>query len=509
MAIGFSDNSKSLSAAQLTERVSRAASGLAAIGVKQGDCVALLMRNDTVFIEATLAAAWLGAHTSPINWHLQAGECGYILADCDARVLVAHADLYRGVAEVIPPAMRTVAVSTPAALRAAYNIEPTLATVPSGLAEWDEWIEGFAPRQDPPLAVLAPMVYTSGTTGRSKGVRRMAPTPAGAEAHRGHMARVFGIDKEMRSVVTGPLYHGSPNTHALSTIRSGGELLIQPRFDAENLLQIIERHHITNLHLVPTMFVRLLKLPQATRVRYDVSSLRFVSHGAAPCPREIKQAMIDWWGPILYEFYGATETGGVTLCDSAEWLMHPGTVGRPLPGADLQIVGPGGGPLAQGEPGEIFVRPDRVSDFVYHNLPGARQEIERDGRISLGDIGYLDAEGYLYLCDRKRDMVISGGVNIYPAEIESVLVGMPGVADCAVFGIPDAEMGESVAAAIQPQLGVQLGTESVVAWLKPRIALYKIPRHWEFVDALPRDDTGKIFKQKLRERHWIGHERQI
>ncbi|MGE4335018.1 MAG: acyl-CoA synthetase [Pigmentiphaga sp.] len=507
--IGFADGSRTLTHEELYARVAQAASGLASLGVSQGSCVALLLRNDPVFVEASFATQMLGAFTTPLNWHLQAEECAYILADCGAGVLIAHADLLLRIHDCIPSGVDIIVVETPEPLARAFRIERPHTKAAPAAREWERWIGSFPPWDKPALPSIGAMVYTSGTTGRPKGVRRCQPTEDGVQKQKRHVASVFGIEEDMRSVVTGPLYHGSPNAHALQTVRRGGSLLIQPRFDPLDLLRLVETYRITNLHLVPTMFVRLLKLPRAERMRSDLSSLRFVSHAAAPCPPEVKAAMLEWWGPILYEFYGATETGGVTFCDSQEWLDHPGTVGKPLPGSDLVILGDQGEALPSGVAGEIYVRPDRIADFTYHNLPDARAEIDRDGRVSVGDVGYLDADGYLFLCDRKRDMVISGGVNIYPAEIEAALLAMPGVMDCAVFGVPDAEMGEALAAAVQPEAGTRLTGDDITAWLKTRIANYKIPRHWEFAAALPRDDTGKIFKQKLREPYWANQVRRI
>jgi long-chain acyl-CoA synthetase len=313
----------------------------------------------------------------------------------------------------------------------------------------------------------------------------------------------------MRTVITGPVYHSAPNFYALYAAQSGGLVILQPRFDPEELLALVAEHRITHLHMVPTMFVRLLKLPEAVKQRYDLSSLEFVVHAAAPCPPEVKRRMIEWWGPVINEYYGGTETGAVVFVTSQEALKKPGTVGRPLDFSTVRIYDEAGGVLPQGEIGEVYVWLDGWPDFTYRGLDAQRREVGRDGLVSCGDIGYLDADGYLFLCDRSRDMVISGGVNIYPAEIEAVLIDMPGVQDCAVFGIPDEEFGESLCAYVQPEAGQDLTPDEVRSWLQPRLANYKLPRTIEFAAELPREDSGKIFKRRLREPYWADAGRSI
>jgi long-chain acyl-CoA synthetase len=261
--------------------------------------------------------------------------------------------------------------------------------------------------------------------------------------------------------------------------------------------------------MVPTMFIRLMKLPEAERRKYDISSLRHVIHAAAPCPADIKRAMIQWWGPVIYEFYGSTESGAVTFANSEDALKKPGTVGKIAPGAELRFVGEDGSVLPQGEIGEIYSRIADAPDFTYHNKPEKRAEIERDGFITSGDVGYIDEDGYVFICDRKRDMVISGGVNIYPAEIEAALHAVPGVHDCAVFGIPDDEFGEALMAVVEPQSGVTLDIPGIRAHLKTSLADYKVPKHVEITKNLPREDSGKIFKRLLRDPYWQRAGRRI
>jgi long-chain acyl-CoA synthetase len=309
--------------------------------------------------------------------------------------------------------------------------------------------------------------------------------------------------------MTGPLYHAAPNFYGLFAVREGALAVLQPRFGGEELLRLIEHHRITHLHMVPTMFVRLLRLPEAMRRRYDLSSLESVVHGAAPCPIHVKQAMIDWWGPVVGEYYGGTETGFVTFHTAAEAARKPGTVGRPLTGVTLRIHDDAGRELPPGQIGEIYCSLYGAADFTYHGLPERRREIERDGLVTLGDMGYLDADGYLFLCDRKRDMVISGGVNIYPAEIEAALLALPGVRDCAVFGIPDDEFGESLCCCIEAETGAALGEAEVRAFLGERLSGFKVPQTIRFERELPREDSGKIIKRRLRDPYWSAVGRRI
>jgi len=505
-----------LSAAEFDERARRAASVIEGFGVGKGDGVALYLRNDLAYFEAVFGLGMLGAYPVPVNWHYTADEAGYLLRDSGVKLLVIHADMLPPIAAAIPDGLAVIVVATPPEVKTAYGIGDT--PVPPALPLWDELVARAAPLAREPEAAPSSIIYTSGTTGRPKGVKRPAFTPEQAAWVTTMLGWSYGYTDviegrrdpaEIVTAVIGPVYHAAPNAHSAFSIRIGANVVVMPRFDAEALLQLIEREKITHLNMVPIMFNRLLRLPEDVKHRYDLSSLEYVTHAAAPCPPPIKRAMIEWWGPVINEYYGSTEMGNVTNITSEEWLAHPGSVGRVMPGVDLRIVDTEGNDVPVGEPGEVIARGRQSADFTYQNAPQKRAEMERQGLLAPGDIGYLDADGFLYLCDRKTDMIISGGANIYPAEIEAELHKLPGVADCAVFGIPDEEFGESVYAVVQPQPGVTLDPETLRAELRKTLAGFKTPRRIDFADILPREDSGKIFKRKLREPFWAGRERSI
>jgi long-chain acyl-CoA synthetase len=495
--------------AEVAERASRIAGGLQQLGVGQGDCVCILMRNDIAFIEAAYAVMQLGAYAVPVNWHFKPEEIAYVLKDSGARVLIGHADMLHQLREAIPPNVTVLGVPTPPEILANYKLDPDDRAPPDGATDLEDWLLRQKPYDGPTLLAPMNMIYTSGTTGHPKGVKRNAPTPEQAASSERMRAMIYGTRPGVRALLPGPLYHSAPNSFGLRSGRLGGALVLMPRFDPKQFLRIVQDERIDTVFMVPTMFIRLMKLPQHVRGKYDVSSLRHVIHAAAPCPAEVKRAMIDWWGPVIYEFYGSTESGAVTFANSEDALKKPGTVGRISPGAELRFVGDDGAILRQGEIGEIYSRIAGNPDFTYHNKPEKRAEIERDGFITSGDVGYIDQDGYVFICDRKRDMVISGGVNIYPAEIEAALLALSGVHDCAVFGIPDEEFGEALMAVAEPQPGVTLDIASLRAQLKRSLADYKVPKHIEIATDLPREDSGKIFKRRLRDPFWERAGRKI
>lgn len=506
--------SRRMTTGELGVRAAKAASGLLSLGIGPGDTIAVYLRNDLAFFEAGLAADLIGAYPVPVNWHYTEDEARYLLENCGAKLVLIHADLVAAVRAAFPRDATVLVVPTPAEIRVAYSLPDESCEIAPDLLCWDDWVSSFPPAKPSPHNPPGAMIYTSGTTGHPKGVRRFPPTEEQANASRRLFMRAFGFDvgegKPGRIVtaVTGPMYHTAPNAYGATAIRLGGDVILQPRFDPEDLLRLIAMHRVTHLHMVPIMFNRLLKLSDAVRARYDLSSLEFVVHAAAPVSPPIKRAMIDWWGPVINEYYGTTETSILTFSTAQEWLEHPGTVGRPLPDTDLRIYGRDGSVLPAGQPGEIAARAKAVADFTYHSDAEKRKQGDKDGLFMPGDIGYFDQDGFLYLCDRTKDMIISGGVNIYPAEIEAELHKMPGVADCAVFGIPDDEYGESVCAVVQPQPG-NLTVDTVRNYLRGKVAGYKIPKVIHFQGDLPREDSGKIFKRKLRDPYWANAGRQI
>ncbi len=501
-----------LERAALGERIADAVKALHAAGVAPGQSVALLLRNDFAFFEASVAAQTIGAYATPINWHNTPDEIGYVLRDCGATVLVGHDDLLAKLGDALPAGTIVLAVATPPEIAAAYGV-PAGATL-AGRRDWDEWLAAAADRPAPPPAPqTGSMIYTSGTTGRPKGVKRQPTAEHEREARHANTERAYGLGDgdgaQAVVLMNGPMYHSAPNGYGLTAVRVGATIVLEPRFDPEEMLQLIERHRISHMHVVPTMFTRLLRLPDATKARYDLSSLRFVVHGAAPCPPPLKRAMIEWWGPVINEYYGSTETGIPVWHSSEEALRKPGTVGRALPGGEVAAYGEDGRRLPPGEIGEIFMRAGGMADFTYHGRDDERAAIGRDGLVTVGDVGWIDDDGYVFLCDRKRDMIISGGVNIYPAEIEAVLMQVPGVRDCAVFGIPDGEYGEAVCAHVEADADASLTRETVREALGRTLARYKLPKVVEFADALPREDSGKIFKRKLRAPYWESEGRSI
>jgi long-chain acyl-CoA synthetase len=466
--------------AELLDRAARLASAMAAAGVVAGDAVALLLRNDFAVLEANLAVRRLDAYGVPINWHWHGAEIGYVLRDATPRLLIGHADLLEGIRNEIPNDLPVIAVG--------------------GKGNWpdyDDWIGAHQPHAGKGNGLGSSMVYTSGTTGKPKAVRRLPATGEESAQRARVLSIIHDTAPENVALVTGPLYHLFSQAILMATFGAGGTVVVMERFDPEECLRLIEKHRVTHSALVPTLFVRLLRLPAEARTRYDLSTLRHVVHSGAPCAPEVKRAMLKWWGPVLYETYGSTETGVVTKISPEEWLAKPGSVGRPVLTGEVRIRGEDGQWAGPGQTGDIYLRIHGTPDFTFHGDPEKRTAVEYDGLITCGDMGWLDEEGYLFLCDRRVDMVISGGVNIYPAEVEAALLEHPGVSDCAVFGIPDPEFGEALVAHVEADGGVK--PDELKAFLRGRIAGYKVPRHVVISDALPREETGKIMKRRLRD----------
>lgn len=478
---------------EIDTRAARLAGGLARIGIEDGDVVAVMLRNHPAYIDIIQGCRLAGAYYCQINWHFKRDEAGFILVDCGAKVLFIQPDLLTEIASTIPPGVQTIVVDADS-------------DQPNGFDAWLDSQAAFAGTARRPRGHMA---YTSGTTGRPKGVRRLPPTPEQMALAATVMKDALGIYPGVRSLLSAPLYHSAPSSFAQQSMLQGELLVLEERFDAQATLALIERHRIDTAYMVPTMYVRLLRLAPEIRRRYDLSSLTFVASTGSPCAPDLKQAMIDWLGPVIHESYASSETGYITVMSPLDALRKPGSAGRVVGQARIGILDDAGLPLPAGEIGRIFAHQPAYSDFSYHGNDAARRAIEHDGLVSVGDMGYLDDEGFLFVCDRASDMVISGGVNIYPAEIEHVLITLPGVADCAVVGIPDDEFGESLAAQVVAEAGATLDADALRQALGQRIAGYKVPRRIDVVSTLPRDDNGKLQKRKIRDAYWGGRARRI
>jgi long-chain acyl-CoA synthetase len=495
--------------AEVTVRIAKAASGFKNRGLKCDQTAALMLRNDVAYIEATMAIRKLGGMPVPINWHLKGEELAYILQDCGTNVLVIHSDLYHDLQEHIPDNIQVFEVETPELLVTTFGLSGEGLARHEDTTDWNEWIDSQEPFTEEITVQTASMIYTSGTTGRPKGVKREAATPEQHAESIRVVGAVLGVKPGIHTVVPAPMYHSAPNAFSLFAFQLETFLVIMPRFDAEDFLRVIDQYKVSHVQMVPTMFIRLLKLPDEVRNRYDLSSLEYVVHAAAPCPPDVKKDMIEWFGPIIHEYYGSTEMGSVTLATSEEALRFPGTVGKAIPESTVIIVDDEGNEAPPDTIGTVYAMLHTSTEFTYQGDDEKRQSVGRDDLITSGDIGYLNDEGFLFLCDRASDMIISGGVNIYPAEIESVLIGMDKVKDSAVFGIPDADFGEKIAAIIQLEPDQKCTEAEVEEFLKEKLAGYKMPRHIEFRKDLPREDSGKLFKRILRAEFWEDSGRSI
>jgi long-chain acyl-CoA synthetase len=478
---------------ELDERSNRLAHLFRARGLTPGDCMATFMENQVRYMEVTWAAQRAGLYCTPINSHLTAPEVEYIVDDCGARILVSS--------------RRLAPVAAAMSREATPRVEGRL-MVDGVIDGWASYEDAVAEYPGEPIADECEggfAFYSSGTTGRPKGiVRPLSFAPMGEEASA--LALFFewcGFDEGSVYLSPAPLYHAAPIAWSMEIHRIAGTVVLMERFDAEQALALIERYRITCGQFVPTMFIRMLKLPEEVRARYDVSSLRSVVHAAAPCPVDVKQRMMEWWGPIIYEYWSSTEGAGATFVTPDEWLAHPGTVGKPMAVA-IHILDDDGNELPPGEPGTIWA--EGPLGFEYRNDPVKTAEaVNSLGYKTVGDVGYLDDEGYLYLTDRKAHMIIAGGVNIYPQEAENVLVTHPKVLDVAVIGVPDEDLGEQVKAVVQPVDWSDVGPEfeaELIEYCRANLAHFKCPRTVDFEKELPRLDTGKLYKRALRERYW-------
>lgn len=497
-AIALRSGDRTLSQAELDAAARRAASVLVSCGIRKGDCVALLLRNDFQYFILAEAVRYLDAGVTPINWHLTAPEIEYILKDSGAKALVAHADLLTDGVRAAAKGLTIFADPSPPEIFAAYPKSD--ATANASFADAMKAASEFSGEIGPPAPAL---FYTSGTTGKPKAVERRPISKDAGAALAARTAFAFGLDRgAVRAVMTGPLYHSAPNAYALTIVRRGGYLVLQPKFDAAELLQIIERDKISNLHMVPTMFQRMLALPDEVRSRHDLSSLQHVVHGAAPCPSDVKRKMIEWLGEVVHEYYAMTEVGIIACSSSREWLENPGTVGAPPKGVEIAIRTDDGQACNAGQAGNICIRHEASHAFNYKGADQKTAEMRQDGFVITGDVGYLNERGFLFISDRKTDMILSGGVNIYPAEIEAAIAEIPGVRDCAVFGVENPEFGEVPVAIIETSDSID--EERVRMLLSGRLAKFKTPQAMRFVERLPREDSGKVKKRPLREAYLKG-----
>ncbi|MFC4534556.1 acyl-CoA synthetase [Sphaerisporangium dianthi] len=486
-------------AGELLARANRLVHALRALGMKAGDGLCGLVPNGVDGLTLYLAALQAGWYYTPINWHLTGPEIAYIVADSEAKAFFVH-ERYaqegsRG-AEVIDPGRR-------------FSFG-----VIDGFRTAADLTAGHPDTSPPDRTAGAAMHYTSGTTGRPKGVRRPLSglDPDDAAELMTFLLSLFGMTpgRPNTHLVTSPNYHTAVTQFGGTALHMGHTLVYMDRWDAEEMLRLCEKHRVTNSHMVPTHFKRLLSLPEEIKHKYDLSSLKWMIHAAAPCPVPVKWAMLEWWGDCVYEYYAATEGGG-TIATPEAWKKHPGTVGSAWPISELLIVDDELRPVPTGTPGTIYMKMAGVR-FEYKGDPQKTEANRLKDHFTVGDIGYLDEEGYLYLCDRKADLIISAGTNIYPAEIENEMVVHPKVADVAVFGIPDDEWGEQIKAVVEPAAGVTPGpglAEEILRSLEGRLAKMKWPRTIDFIAEMPREPNGKLLKRKLRDPYWEGHDRAI
>ncbi len=497
------DERTSLTWSELDGRVNRAVRALRSLGLDVGDHVALLVGNRHEALEVTTAAAHAGLVNVPINWHFAADEVAYVLEDSGATALVAdaeHAELAEAAAERASGPEHRIAFGG--------HID--------GFLDYEELLTAHPAEEPEEQRSGATMFYTSGTTGRPKGVKTsLLPIGEDPSVVQGLLEGLGGImryPRGGRTLVMAPMYHSGPFVTAAVANALGHTVVLARTFDPEEMLRLVEEHRVTAIYAVPTFFTRLLKLPEETRQAYDVSSIEYVWHTAAPCPPELKAQMMDWWGPVVHEGYGATEGSIPVWASPEDWLEKPGTVGKVVPIFELLVVDDDGNRLGPGEVGQLYFRNLLGADFEYHNAPEKTEEAHLEpGVFTFGDVGYVDEDGFVFLSDRKIDMIISGGVNIYPAEIESTLVTHPAVRDVAVFGIPDEEFGEQVKAVVELAPGTT-ATEEVErelrAFCREHLAGYKVPRSIDFGE-LPRTETGKLVKRELRDPYWETAGRRI
>lgn len=498
-AVVMAGDGATLTYAELDDRATRLANVLRAAGVQAGDHVAFCIENQIRFLEVAWGCQYAGAIYTATSTRLTPDELGYIVDDCGAKVFIgtkALADL----AQAIIPATPQVTTR--------LMIDGTV----EGFDAYEDAVAAASPEKPDDLEEGTDMLYSSGTTGRPKGVEVPLPhAPLGTKPSVSMVAEMLlGYVDGMQYLNPAPLYHAAPLRFTMAAHRVGGTTFVMEHFDPNEALRLIEAHHITHSQWVPTMFIRMLKLPDDERLAHDVSSMQVMFHAAAPCPVDVKRKVIEWFGPVVHEYYAGTEGNGFVYCNSEGWLAHPGTVGQNLLGS-LHICDDDGTELPAGEPGTIWFEGDTT--FEYHNDPEKTAASRHPkGWTTLGDVGRLDEDGFLYLTDRKAYMIISGGVNIYPQEAENALALHPKVADVAVFGVPNDDFGEEVKAVVQPMDMADAGPElekELIAYCRERLADVKCPRSVDFRDELPRHPTGKLYKRLLKDEYWADAGRSI
>ncbi|MGQ0824027.1 MAG: acyl-CoA synthetase [Actinomycetota bacterium] len=484
-------------------RANQVVHALRALGMQPGDTVSAVLPNGAHPMHVYLAALQAGWYYVPINYRLSAPEVAYILRDAEAKVFISH--------ERFAPLVNAAAEDAGVAPlnRLAHGAVP-------GFRPFGEVVDAEPTTMPDDRRTGAAMHYTSGTTGKPKGVKRalaQIDPDTSAELFT-FLLQLFGIPPDDGNVhlCTSPNYHTAVTTFAGNALHAKHAAVFLDRWDPEEALRLIERYRCTHTHMVPTQFIRMLQLPDDVKRKYDVSSMKWAIHAAAPCPVDVKRKMLEWWGPVIWEYYAATEGGG-TLAPPDEWLKYPGTVGRVWPNSELSIRDDDGNQMGVGEPGTVWMRMGAGRTFEYKgDEEKTKKSHDAEGFFTVGDVGYLNEDGYLFLCDRKSDMIIAGGVNIYPAEIEGVIHEHPQVADVAVFGVPDDDMGEQIKAVIEPLPGVAADDalrESILAHVQGRLGKYKWPRTIDFMEELPREPTGKLLKRTLRDPYWEGRDRAI
>ena len=502
------DETGSTTWAEFDTRVNRLIHALRGAGLAPGEVFATFCGNRREFFEIMTAAAHGGWLFVPVNWHFTAEELAYVVDNSDSKLLLADARFTDVVREAI--ARDDFPVIPAPVLIGADGAE-------DGFTDYETFLASGSDAEPEDQCMGGPMFYTSGTTGRPKGVRSKTQPPGGPievlEMMSAGMPGMLQMPERGTTLLCGPVYHSAQWAFSFLPLMNGSAVVMRHRFDAADVLDVIDAHRVTNVHLVPTQFHRLLKLDDDVRERFDGSSLVVVWHGAAPCPPEVKRRMIEWWGPVVHEYYGSTEGSIVSVCTATEWLEKDGSLGKPLPIVEVRIVKEDGSLAAPGESGQIYVKNLMGSDFEYHKEPEKTASAHLEpGVFTFGDVGYLDEDGYLFMSDRKIDMIISGGVNIYPAEIEGVLSAHPAVQDAAVFGIPNEEFGEEVKAAVELVPGTSPSDDlaaELIAHVREHLAGYKAPKSVDFEDAMPRHPTGKLYKRLLRDRYWEGAGRSI